>query len=193
MAQRLRVLATLSEVLSSIFDSQKPRGGSQPWELVALFWRAGILAGRTLHTLKKHTHTCVFLYIFIYKDKYILEIYLLSFIHVYNVFQSYSTPPGFPSFSSHVFKKKSAAHICKGMKLFREAWSTYQRQHSFNNNNNKNPDSPSPSNHQLSRAPGLEVGASVFHSRMLTGLILSRSCSGNHSCCEFLNVEVLSV
>lgn len=90
----------------------------------------------------------------------------------------------------------SATHICKGMKLFTGEWSTYQRQHSFNNNNsnNKNPDSPSPSNnHQLSRASGLEVGASVFHGRLLTGLILYRSCSGNHSCSQFLNAEVLSV
>lgn len=85
----------------------------------------------------------------------------------------------------------SAAQIRKGMKLFTTgAWPTYQG-HSFNNN--KNPESPSPSNHQLSRAPGLEVGASVFHGRLLTGLILSRSCSGNHSCSEFLNAEVLSV
>lgn len=120
--------------------------------------------------------------------------YTMYFNHIHLLLPSNSS--WFPFILLSCFKKKkSAAHICKGMKLFRGAWSTYQRQHSFSNNNNKkkNPDSPSPSNHQLSRAPGLEVRASVFHSRMLTGLILSRSSSGNHSCCEFLNAEVLSV
>ena len=51
MAQRLRALAALAEVLSS----QQPYGGSQPFVMrsFALFWPAGVHAARAVMHLKE--------------------------------------------------------------------------------------------------------------------------------------------
>jgi hypothetical protein len=50
MAQRLRALAALPEVLE--FNSQPPHGESQPSVMSsgALFWPANVYAGRVLYT-----------------------------------------------------------------------------------------------------------------------------------------------
>lgn len=58
----------------------------------------------------------------------------------------------------------------------------------------KKTDSPSPRSYQLSLASqlGMEFACpSMFHIGILTGLILYRSCAGNHSCSDLVSAEVL--
>lgn len=59
----------------------------------------------------------------------------------------------------------------------------------------KKTDFSPPRSHQLSIAPQSGVGAhelSSLYARMLTGLVVCRSCVGNHSCCELQSAMALS-
>ena len=54
MAQELRVLTALPEVLTEL-NSEQPHGGSLQYVMRsgALFWTSGIHAGRTLYVINK--------------------------------------------------------------------------------------------------------------------------------------------
>lgn len=81
-------------------------------------------------------------------------------------------------------------HMLMGVGPFSGTWQTYGGATPF-----PKTDCPSCICHQLSIGPQLGVRACELFplpAEMLTGLILYKSCTGNHRCCEFMNVAILS-